>query len=91
MISYRFVPISSQKGVLFFETPGNCRLNNAPRLFKAGPFFGKCFELMIHLAAVGVRIIPFGMGQLCACENFRDYAINLVGKRVFCEHLSLED
>ena len=22
MISYRFVPISSQKGVLFFETPG---------------------------------------------------------------------
>ena len=23
MISYRFVPISSQKGVLFFETPGN--------------------------------------------------------------------
>ena len=24
MVSYRFVPISSQKGVLFFETPGNC-------------------------------------------------------------------
>ena len=24
MISYRFVPISSQKGVLFFETPGMC-------------------------------------------------------------------
>ena len=23
MISYRFVPISSQKGVLFFETPGS--------------------------------------------------------------------
>ena len=22
MVSYRFVPISSQKGVLFFETPG---------------------------------------------------------------------
>ena len=22
MISYRFVPISSQKGLLFFETPG---------------------------------------------------------------------
>ena len=22
MISYRFVPISSQKGILFFETPG---------------------------------------------------------------------
>ena len=22
MISYRFAPISSQKGVLFFETPG---------------------------------------------------------------------
>ena len=22
MISYRFVPISSQKGVIFFETPG---------------------------------------------------------------------
>ena len=22
MISYRFVPISSQKGVFFFETPG---------------------------------------------------------------------
>ena len=27
MISYRFVPISSQNGVLFFETPGrNCLL-----------------------------------------------------------------
>ena len=27
MISYRFVPISSQKGVLFFETPGTfCKL-----------------------------------------------------------------
>ena len=25
MISYRFVPISSQKGVLFFETPGRNR------------------------------------------------------------------
>ena len=25
MISYRFVPISSQKGVLFFETPGIVR------------------------------------------------------------------
>ena len=24
MISYDFVPISSQKGVLFFETPGIC-------------------------------------------------------------------
>ena len=23
MVSYHFVPISSQKGVLFFETPGN--------------------------------------------------------------------
>ena len=23
MISYRFVPISSQNGVLFFETPGS--------------------------------------------------------------------
>ena len=23
MISYRFAPISSQKGVLFFETPGS--------------------------------------------------------------------
>ena len=26
MISYRFVPISSQKGVLFFETPGTVPL-----------------------------------------------------------------
>ena len=24
MISYGFVPISSQEGVLFFETPGIC-------------------------------------------------------------------
>ena len=27
MISYRFVPISSQKGVLFFETPGSTTMN----------------------------------------------------------------
>ena len=26
MIPYRFVPISSQKGVLFFETPGSIYL-----------------------------------------------------------------
>ena len=31
MISYRFVPISSQKGVLFFETPGTCDLSNQQR------------------------------------------------------------
>ena len=28
MISYRFVPISSQKGVLFFETPGTISYDN---------------------------------------------------------------
>ena len=27
MISYRFVPISSQKGVLFFETPGSIKIS----------------------------------------------------------------
>ena len=34
MISYRFIPISSQKGVLFFETPGRypLRLNVKDRI-----------------------------------------------------------
>ena len=36
MISYDFVPISSQKGVLFFETPG--------MLVRDAPFLGWPFS-----------------------------------------------
>ena len=34
MISYRFVPISSQKGVLFFETPGRSLLDRKSKSSK---------------------------------------------------------
>ena len=34
MVSYRFVPISSQKGVLFFETPGTVGHNSSGTVLK---------------------------------------------------------
>ena len=37
MISYRFVPNSSQKGVLFFETPG---------MYSSEPLF-VCFQFVL--------------------------------------------
>ena len=45
MISYRFVPISSQKGVLFFETPGRA---NQKQVYAFGGLWSKRYETDIQ-------------------------------------------
>ena len=42
MISYRFVPISSQKGVLFLETPGMYILGGGGMCHREGLFVDFC-------------------------------------------------
>ena len=51
MISCRFVPISCQKGVLFFETPGTCFSKAHQECY--GPFSGH--SSVYHHCAVSME------------------------------------
>ena len=68
MISYRFVPISSQKGVLFFETPGIPRLFLCKFTYEAIHALLKAMHVFLHLTPHHIKVKDASLKNRHRCE-----------------------